>query len=112
MIMATDKSFKNKNMFNKLKSKWGVQSNFQAISILLTFCLSGSSVVLLKKQLFVVLGYDETTAYWLKTVSYIVFILPTYQLLLLIFGSILGQFNFFWEKAKRIQKFITSKLVR
>ena len=35
------------------------------------------------------------------TIAYYVLILPFYNLLLLVYGGILGQFRFFWEFEKR-----------
>lgn len=87
---------------DKLKDKWGVSSVWQVIAILVAFSLAGSSVVFFKKEFFDLLGFNETTATWIKVVTYILFVFPAYQVLLLFYGTVLGQFNFFWEKEKKM----------
>lgn len=86
----------------RLKHKWGLNSSWQVILILLTFSLAGSSVVVLRRWYFGALGFDEQTAFWIKAIAYIVFVFPAYQCLILAYGTLLGQFRFFWEKEKRL----------
>jgi hypothetical protein len=38
---------------------------------------------------------------FVNTVLYLLLVLPLYQLVLLIYGFIFGQFTFFWEKEKQ-----------
>ncbi len=91
-----------KNFLYKLKLKWGLDSMYQVFAILIVFTVTGSTVVFLRKSLFGVLGFDDTTALWIKTIVYIAFMLPAYQGLLLLYGSLLGQFEFFWNKEKKM----------
>lgn len=100
----------NYNWIERLQQKWGVTSVWSVIAILLTFTFSGSTVVWLRKGLFSLLNYDGSTPFWLKTITYLVFIFPTYQALLLIYGFILGQFRFFWEKEKKLFKWLVGKI--
>lgn len=93
-----------KNFVEKLKIKWGLESLFQVIIVLLVFSITGTTVVFLRKTLFGWLGFDENTAFWIKTVAYILFMLPAYQILLLFYGSLFGQFEFFWKKEKKLLK--------
>jgi hypothetical protein len=86
----------------RLKLKWGLKSSLQVLLVLLTFSLAGSSVVVLRKWYFGALGFDEHTAFWIKALAYVVFMFPAYQLLILAYGSLLGQFRFFWEKEKKL----------
>lgn len=90
----------------RLRTKWGVDSYLQVVAILLVFSLTGMTVVMLRKTLFTWLGYDEHTAFWLKTVTYLAFIFPAYQILILVYGAIFGQFRFFWQKQKRLGRAI------
>jgi hypothetical protein len=90
------------NWITKLKTKWGVTSAWQVLMILLTFSLAGSSVVFLRKYFFSLIGFDASTDFWLKTVVYILFVFPAYQCLLVMYGTLLGQFKFFWEKEKKM----------
>jgi hypothetical protein len=91
---------------NRLKNKWGLTSSWQVLLILLTFSLAGSSVVVLKQWYFGALGFNEQTDFWLKAIAYLIFIFPAYQVLILAYGTLLGQFRFFWEKEKRLVQVI------
>ena len=93
-------------LLDKIKRRWGVSSLLQVILIMVAFSLAGMSVVILRKSFFQWLGFTEHTASWLKTVTYLLFIFPAYQVLLLIFGSLLGQFTFFWEKETKLISWI------
>lgn len=101
-----------KNFIQKLKVKWGLQSIFQVILILLVFSITGTTVVFLRKTLFSWIGFDESTATWIKTATYILFVFPAYQTLLLFYGSLFGQFDFFWNKEKKMLKAIKRLFVR
>lgn len=94
----------------RLQEKWALQSVWQVIAVLVTFSLAGSSVVILRKQLFWLLGFDQETVWWVKTVTYILLIFPMYQILLLAYGFLLGQFSFFWEKEKKLMRWFGRKL--
>jgi hypothetical protein len=86
----------------RLKEKWGITSNLQIILILITFSLAGSSVIVLKGWYFNFLGFTEETSFWLKAPAYLAFIFPAYQLLILTYGTLLGQFKFFWNKERKL----------
>jgi len=86
----------------KLQDKWELNSAYQVIIVLLVFSLTGSTVVYLRKALFGLVGFDETTDFWIKTITYIAFVMPAYQVLLLAYGAIFGQFQFFWNKEKKM----------
>ncbi|MFN3378182.1 MAG: DUF6787 family protein [Runella zeae] len=96
----------------RLQHKWGLENTLQVIAVLLTFTLAGSSVVWLRKGLFWLLGYDAQTPFWLKAITYLLFIFPTYQTLLLLYGGLLGQFSFFWEKEKKMWLWLKNRLNR
>jgi len=93
-------------LFERLKLKWGIESNWQIFVIIVAFALAGSSVVIVRKAYFDLLGFHEGTSFWLKTVAYLLFIFPAYQILLLGYGTLLGQFKFFWEKEKAMLRSI------
>ncbi|WP_017729981.1 DUF6787 family protein [Nafulsella turpanensis] len=91
-----------KSFLNKLKAKWQLDSLVQVLAVLAVFALTGSTVVYIRKFLFAFLEFGEATPFWLKAVTYILFVFPAYQLLLLAYGFLLGQFRFFWEKEKKM----------
>ncbi len=86
----------------RLQSKWELSSVTQVLIVLLVFSLTGSTVVFLRKALFGWVGFDEMTPWWVKTITYILFVMPAYQVLLLGYGALFGQFQFFWKKEKKL----------
>ncbi len=98
-----------KKILYKLKQKWKLKNTWQVVAILLTFSLAGSSVVFFREYLFQILGFGSTTSNWTKVIAYLIFVLPLYQALLLLYGYILGQFSFFWEKDKKIYYMLRDK---
>lgn len=87
----------------KLKERWGIHNNWQLVIIFIVFGLTGSSSVLLKKYVLHSLGIfqDEIVwyAYWPLNI-FVVFLF--YQLLLICYGTALGQFRFFWAFEKKM----------
>ena len=99
----TEKQVHSKASFlEKLKGKWGLSSLFQVVMILLVFSLTGMTVVLIRPVIFSWFGFDDQTNFITKSITYILLIFPMYQILILIFGALLGQFSFFWEKEKKL----------
>ena len=94
--------------FNRLKDKWAVESNLQLIIILVVFAITGSSSVKIAKPLLELMGVEMNAFenillgdifYWILR---ILIVFPIYQILLLFFGTIFFQFNFFWKFEKKI----------
>ena len=103
------------SFLQRLMQKWQLKNTFQVIMVLLVFTLTGSTVVLLRKTLFSVLGFTDETSFWLKSLVYILFVFPAYQILILVYGFLLGQFDFFWQKEKKLlqkMRILTKKLFR
>lgn len=99
------------SFLERMKEKWGLNSLFQVVLILIVFALTGSSVLFLKKVIFGFLGFDHIHG-WKGTALYLLFIFPLYQVLLLVYGFIFGQFSFFWEKEKKLGRAIKRLFVR
>ncbi len=93
--------------FNKLKLKWGITSDWQVLTILIAFSLAGPTVIFIKGWYFDLLAFNDQTPTFIKTIAYLVFIFPAYQVILLIYGFLLGQFQFFWEKEKALVRAIS-----
>ena len=87
-------------MFNRLKEKWGIESNFQILLIIIVFSLTGMSVVWARKLIWQLFGFTPDTSSWIKVPTYIALIFPMYQFMLIIYGTLFGQFKFFWAKEK------------
>lgn len=90
------------NFLEKLKTRWGLTSLHQVIVVLVVFACTGFTVLYIKQPLFWLLGVDAELAWGWRTLIYIFTILPAYQVLLLMYGFIFGQFRFFWEFEKKM----------
>jgi hypothetical protein len=85
---------------NKLQARWKVNSLGQVVLILIVFACTGFTVLFIKQPLF---------EYWFPTgikplwasVAYWILIFPVYNLFLLFYGFIFGQFRFFWDFEQR-----------
>ena len=97
-------------MFERLKSRWGLQSNGQVVAVFLVFSLAGSMILPVRKLVFHLLHFDGQTPFWLKTITWLIVVFPTYQFFLLVFGALFGEFRFFWEKAKKMARWIMRRL--
>ena len=88
---------------NKLKEKWGITSNYQIIIILLVFSITGSIAVWIAKPVLNLIGLDkEVVSPWLFWPIRILIIFPIYQILIVIIGTLFGQFKFFWGFEKKM----------
>ena len=90
---------------HRLKEKWSIENNKDFILIMLVFSIAGMLIGFERRPIFHVLGITTQTPLWIKVCVYIPLIPPIYQVNLLVFGFLLGQFEFFWEKEKKILKF-------
>ncbi|QED37096.1 diacylglyceryl transferase [Antarcticibacterium arcticum] len=88
---------------NKLKKRWGIESNFQIVLILIVFAITGSTSAKLAGPLCDLLGFNQENSPWyLYWFLRIVLIFPIYQVLLVFFGWVFGQFEFFWQFEKKM----------
>ncbi len=95
-------------MLEKLKQRWGVDRHWQIVVILLVFSLAGSSILYVKGFVYEALHLSPNTSLWLKIPLFFF----VYQILLLFYGTLLGQFRFFWEKEKKLFGFLIKPLQR
>ena len=87
----------------RLKARWGIQSNTQFTLILLVFAITGTTAARCAAPIAAWLGiHDSTTPAWLYWPLQLILIMPLYQVLLLLVGSLFGQFDFFWAFEKRM----------
>ncbi|PHX92986.1 MAG: prolipoprotein diacylglyceryl transferase [Flavobacteriales bacterium] len=80
----------------KLKLRWKLKTTWMVWLILLVFCLTGSTVMYLKRFVQPYMG-----DHWWVDVVYYILVLPFYNILLLMYGFIFGQFKYFWAFEKR-----------
>ena len=90
---------------NKLKKKWGINSDLQLILILIVFSITGFVSMLIAKPILNLFGLEQKTmSVWAFWPIRIAIIFPIYQILILIFGFLFGQFKFFWDFEKKMIK--------
>lgn len=98
-----------RKVINKIKDKWGIKSDWQFFKINLIFSLAGMCIVFVRKPVFHLLHIADATPLWIKILVYIPILFPTYQINLLIFSFMLGEFEFFWKKEKDLWRFLLGK---
>ena len=98
------------SVFHRMKERWGV-GFWGLVAILLAFSLAGMTTLQLKGP---VMGFimPATAPGWLQWAVYLVVMLPVYQVLLLAYGTLLGQFDFFWSKLKAVARLVAGRPAR
>lgn len=86
----------------KLKKKWGVTSNFQFVVIFIVFAITGSLSAYLSKPFTNYVGLTEDNLGYFYWPIRLIAIFPLYQVLLVFFGFVFGQFKFFWWFEKKM----------
>jgi len=84
----------------KLQYRWKVKNAFHVFIILLVFACTGFTILFLKRPLFAYLFPDGIIPSG-ATILYYILILPVYNVILLFYGFVFGQFAFFWDFEKR-----------
>ncbi|MFA5060081.1 MAG: DUF6787 family protein [Candidatus Omnitrophota bacterium] len=87
----------------RLKTKWDIKKSSDILAILAAFSLAGSTeAMVLKPLLHDFLAPLSKVALGLRIFIYIGIFLPIYQVLLLIYGILLGQSKFFIGRQKTL----------
>lgn len=87
----------------KLKLRWGIKSNFQLAVIFIVFAITGSSSMLITSPILNFLNISKiNTNIIMYYILKIIIVFPSYQILLVFFGFIAGQFHFFWTFEKKM----------
>ena len=89
-------------LFKKLEKKWKLSYRWEMIRVFMVFALTGSSSAWIGKPILKIIGVTKDNfqplVYW---TLYIVIGFIFYQLLLIIFAWLFGQFKFFWDFEKK-----------
>jgi len=88
----------------RLKEKWGINSNFQLFIICVVFAITGSVSAIISGPVIDYLFEGLNINKYLKFILQLVIIMPIYQVLLLFFGFVFFQFNFFLQFVKKFMK--------
>jgi len=90
-------------IFKKLENKWKVDYKWEMIRIFIVFAITGSSSMLVGRPIIKLIGITKDNfnplLYWLL---FIIIGIIFYQILLVTFGWLFGQFKFFWEFEKKM----------
>lgn len=87
------------------KQRWKITSTFQLTIIIIVFAITGSTAAYVSKPILACFGITRAASSpWLYFPLYIILILPVYQVLLVGYGFLFGQFRFFWAFEKKLLK--------
>ena len=80
---------------DKLKNLFRVSSTYQLIVVFIVFGITGSLSLVISSYISGFFNLDNI-------ILSIIFVLVIYQVLLIIIGTIFGEFDYFWEMEKKI----------
>ncbi|MFV0541572.1 MAG: DUF6787 family protein [Aestuariibaculum sp.] len=88
-------------IFKKLEHKWVLQYRWEMIRVFIVFAVTGSTSAYIGRPILQFWGIENLNPfiYW---VLFIIVGLIFYQILLVSFGWLFGQFKFFWEFEKKM----------
>lgn len=90
-------------LFKKLEKKWILDYKWEMIRVFMVFAITGSSSLFVGRPVIKMIGITKENLnpilYW---VLFLIIGLIFYQILLVTFGWLFGQFKFFWEFEKKM----------
>lgn len=87
-------------LISYLERRWGV-GPWRVLAILLAFSLAGMTVVRLKKPVIALLLSEDATG-WVVWLVHLAVGVPLYYVLLMGYGTLLGQYGFFRERFAKL----------
>ena len=93
----------------KIRNLFKVNSNTQLLIVNIVFAVTGTASVYLAGVIIDFFGLNalNTILYWSLRILLLV---PVYQILLIIVGTLFGQFSYFWQMEKKMLKRFGVKL--
>ena len=93
------------NMLKKIIVKFHARSFKHLIIIFLVFALSGSASLLMSSSILNAINLKELINFYpLYLLVRIIFLIPIYQLVLIIIATLFGEFRYFWNFEKKFFK--------
>ena len=83
------------NYWKGFKRRWHIQSDWQVAVILTVFAITGTTTMYINRLIDEWLGLTDGNGFWMEFLLFMVLVLPLYNILLLIYGTLLGQYKFF-----------------
>ena len=93
----------------KIRNLFKVESNIQLIIVNIVFAVTGTASVYLAGIIIDFFGLDVLNSFVYWTLR-ILLLIPVYQFLLIIIGTLFGQFTYFWQMEKKMLKRFGIKL--
>ena len=87
----------------KIRTLFRVDTNYQLIIVNIVFAVTGTLALYLAGDVINLLGIKESevSSFIFWTLRIIV-IIPVYQVLLIVIGTLFGEFRYFWEMEKKM----------
>ncbi len=86
----------------KLKERWNIKTNGQLFIIFLVFAITGSSAAKLAAPITEFFEIKKEMGWYFYWPFRILILVPIYQILLVIYGWVFGEFEFFWNFEKKM----------
>jgi len=99
-------------IIEKLKTRWDVETIGGILLILFIFSITGMTALYVRKFMFNWLGITDKDPFWVKGVAWFFTVFPSYQVLFLLYGFLLGKFNFVWNFEKKNLRKLKALLTR
>ena len=90
----------------RLKERWNIDSNWRLFVVFLVFAVTGSTAAKFAGPVTDVLGITSEAGRYVYWPFRILIIFPVYQLLLIFFGWLYGEYVFFWQFEKKMLRLI------
>jgi hypothetical protein len=84
-----------KKYWQGFKQRWQIESDWQVVIILVVFTLTGTTTMFVHHHFNEWIGLGGPGNFWLKFIVFMLLVLPLYNGLLLVYGTLLGQLTFF-----------------
>jgi hypothetical protein len=86
----------------KLKQRWNITSNSQLTVVFVVFALTGSTAAKFAEPITEAIGLTKEMGWYIYWPIRILIIFPIYQVLLVFFGWLFGEYLFFWNFEKKM----------
>ena len=99
--LITPRKLSGKSFIERLKERWGIYSTFQVVLILIVFACTGFSTLYVEELIARFFDFPEERNWWMRVLIFVFITLPLYNIILLVYGFVFGQFKFFLNFEKR-----------
>lgn len=86
----------------RLKQKWNITSNWQLTVIFIVFAITGSTAAKIAGPITEAFGITKSLAWYIYWPIRLIMVFPLYQVFLVFFGWLFGEFKFFWNFEKKM----------